>query len=277
MARLKILIFALLFCSHVLNAGAGSKTWNFEWHTDDMTDNVSCYMSSSTEYFGKRIGKIRLGDRVYLAVQDSGAVSIISSQEPFNPLVKDKIGVRVDKNKPFMGVNLSTQSRIVTFDIDRSIELLKQMSQGEEILVQVAFFPYADLISKKFTLATSKPLSYFTLALSAWKGCQYNKQNTHWTGMLLIESPCNQTCQDDLKTKFKGESESISSVWSANPTKPAGKAGLKEGDSIVGIEGVLRSQKDIISTLDNVPEGGSVTLNVFNFESGKYREVKLSR
>ncbi|MEN8166026.1 MAG: hypothetical protein ABFR65_00940 [Pseudomonadota bacterium] len=276
----KKLLFVLTMLFTVYISGpiyAGSKTWDFQWQFDRMTDQSSCYMYSSTEHFNSQVGDIFYSDFVYLAVQDSGKISIILRNEIFNPLLKGKIGIRIDNNPPVFGVEIDTHGRIATFNKEKSAILLGQMQKGEKALVQLEFFPSSDLIQKEYVLATSKPLSYFTLVLSEWKGCQYNKQNKHWSGLLLLKSPCNQQCQNELKEKYDGEIQESTTVWSANPHKPGGKAGLKGGDGIVAVNGSLVSYDNLIKLLDNMNSGDKIEINIYRFDGDEYFTYTLIR
>lgn len=275
---IKYTIHVMILCvAFSTSSNADQKYWHFEWHKDEMSDQLSCFMASNEKYFSTRIGNHTVSDYIYLAIQDSGSVSIISRSIPFNPLVKSKIGVRVDRNPPVMGVDMNSQSRIVTFDKERSIELIEQMRKGEEILVQVALFPYADEMRNTFILQSNNPLSYFTLSLAAWKGCQYNKQTDGWAGLLLLKSECLDACQKQLEEKYKGRADSLTSVWSAKPTHPAAKAGLKEGDSIFGINGEVKPYEDIFDAIKNLSRGNSLLLNVYSLETDRFKEITLSR
>lgn len=257
--KIKIIILvAFLLIPNV--SFSGPQAWKFETQISEMTDELSCLMFSDSEYFVSTPGAIPIASYIYIGLQDSGNLSLISKDYPFNTRLINQIGVRVDKNPPFFGPQETRDGKILNFDSTQSQLIIEQMLKGETLTVQVAIFPDSKLITKQYPIASSNPYSYFIQSLGAWKGCQYNKQNKGWLGLLVFETPCDEKCAKEMKKDYGFDMDKITIVWGSDPRKISYKSGLRYGDIIISYNGKKATMKELLSHIDSMQSGDTIKL-----------------
>lgn len=258
MYKKKLLLVFLLLIPGI--SFSGLQSWYFQAKINEMTDELSCLMFSSTEYFVSTPGVIPIASYIYIGLQDSGNISLISKNLPFNTRLIDRTGVRIDKNAVIFGPTPTKNSHILNFNKNQSQIIIEQMLKGDNIKVQAAIFPDSNLVIKEFPIASRNSLSYFTSSLSAWKGCQYNKANKGWLGLITIESPCDEKCSAQIKNDYGFNSEKVVIVWASDPRKVSYTSGLKFGDSIISYDGKKAEQDKLILHFKKMKSGDTTKL-----------------
>lgn len=267
-----LLVFPCLFNTAI----ASDKTWDMQWQQNKMTDAWSCFMHSTSHTVGIPNNSL-MKSKIYLALQDSRKLSIISKDLPFHSAMLTKMGMRVDSNPPVFGMT-EASDRIVTFDEQQSQTLVTQMLQAEKVLVQIFLFPYDAPIQQEFVVASKgNPFSYFTLSLATWNGCQQIKDSDGWVGILMIDTPCTGECKAQVKTLSGMDLDHFLSVTAVKPSGAASKAGMVDRDFIMAVNGNPVTVASLMKQFGEMKSGDSVKVLVGKDLGQRYETITITK
>lgn len=251
-----------------LEAGGSVFQWHYIWHRDQMTDKVSCVAISPKVLFSLRAtGDSRfLNSWVKLVVTDSGILQI-ESESPFDARRSAQIGVRINDDPPDLGVSLNQTATVALFSAERSAAIIQRMLKGGSMKVQAAFFPFAELAVKDFSLTD------FGTVMIQRAGCLTLRDHQGWFGAYWqpVEVP---------GAVFPGGKKDDPAgiglvVWTINPDKAAAAGGLKVFDALLLVNGNRVTMDSATRLLNEIPPGERGEIVVLR--DGRTKKLKIQR
>lgn len=144
-----------------MSLGEAKAMWSVARSNGEAPTHEQCKLLSSPKTYSTGAGS----DQIRVEVSNSGLVSLITQEDPFDTRALDQIGLRVDDGNAVLKPQPKSAQRL-TFGERESTVLLDQMRAGESLRIQIVLYPRKELLTGVYSLRG------FESALLTYRMCE---------------------------------------------------------------------------------------------------------
>ncbi len=144
-----------------MSVGEAKAMWSVARSNGGSLSSEQCKLLSSPKTYSSGAGS----DEIRVEVSNSGLVSLITQEDPFDTRALDQIGLRIDDRDAVLKPQPHGAQRL-TFNERESGLLLDQMREGSSLRIQIVLYPRKELLTGVYSLRG------FESALLTYRMCE---------------------------------------------------------------------------------------------------------